>query len=60
MTNKKDFYIVLLISAALIVGVGILGYRYIPQSLLHNRFATWEMASIAMSFFINLVVSKQC
>ena len=60
MTNKEDFYRVLFISAVLIVGVGILGYRYIPLNLLHNKFATWEMASIAMSFCINLLVSEQC
>lgn len=60
MTNKLNFYIVLSISAALIVFVGILGYKYIPQNFLHNKFATWEMASISMSIFINFLVSQRC
>jgi hypothetical protein len=60
MTNKLNLYIVLSISAGLIVFVGILGYKYILQNFLHNKFATWEMASISMSIFINFLVSQRC
>jgi len=45
---------IIIVIAATIVGIGMLGHLYLPYLALHHRFITWEIAAILMSLLINV------